>query len=232
MEAGKQLSCKETYEEVSSDPSFLIKTIHHTLEKIQKRGDISSNTSNILDYFNVENPKFVRFYLLPKIHKRMYDIPGRPVISNCGIYTENISTFLYHQLKSIAMQVKSYIKDTNDFLKKLRDLPDLPQDSIICTIDVVGLYLSIPKEEGLRFLRNILEKRSNKNVSTDTLIELAELVLQNNYFEFNERYLEQIRDTAIGTKFAPPYAIIYMAALEEDFLETLIKKTLAVVEVY
>ena len=35
--------------------------------------------------------------------------------------------------------------------------------------------------------------------------------------------LKQIRGTAIGTKFAPPYAIIYMAALEEDFLETLIK---------
>ena len=154
----------------------------------------------------------------------MYDIPGRPVISNCGFYPENISAFLDHQLKPIAMQVKSYIKDTNDFLKKLRDLPDLPEDSIICTIDVVGLYPSIPNEEGLSFLRNTLDKRSNKNVTTDTLIELAELVLQNNYFEFNERYLKQIRGTAIGTKFAPPYAIIYMAALEEDFLETLIKK--------
>ena len=80
------------------------------------------------------------------------------------------------------MQVKSYVKGTNDFLKKLRDLSDLPQDSIICTIDVVGLYPNIPNEEGLRFLRNVLEKRSNKNVTTDTLIELAELVLLNNYF--------------------------------------------------
>ena len=121
------------------------------------------------------------------------------------------------------MEVKSYVKDTDDFLKKLRDLPDLPEESIICTIDVVVLYPSIPNEEGLRFLRNVLEKRSNKNVSTDTLTELAELVLQNNYFDFNERYLKQIRGTAIGIKFAPPYAIIYIAALEEDFLETLIK---------
>ena len=190
--------------------------LHNTLEKIRKRGDISSNISV---YFNVENPTFGRFYLL---HKRMYDIPEKPVISNCRFYTENISAFLDHHLKPITMQVKSYIRDTNDFLKKLRDLPSLPQDSIICTIDIVGLYRSIPNEEGLRFLRNVLEKRSNKNVSTDTLIELAELLLLNNYFEFNERYLKQIRGTAIGTKFAPPYAVIYMAALEEDFLETLI----------
>ena len=118
----------------------------------------------------------------------MYENPGRPVISNCGFYTENISAFLNHQLKPIAMQVNSYIKDNNNILKNLRDLPDLPDESIICTIDVVGLYPSIPNEEGLRILRIVLEKRSNKNVSIDILIDLAELVVQSNYIEFNERY--------------------------------------------
>ena len=47
----------------------------------------------------------------------------------------------------------------------------------ICTIDVIGSYLSIPNKEGVRFLRSVLEKRFNKNVTTDTLTELAELVL-------------------------------------------------------
>ena len=55
-----------------------------------------------------QNPKFGRFYLLPK---RVYDIPRRPVICNCGFYIENICAFLDHQLKTIAMQVKSYVKD-------------------------------------------------------------------------------------------------------------------------
>ena len=35
MEAEKQLSGKETYEEVSSDCSSLIKIIHDTLEKVR-----------------------------------------------------------------------------------------------------------------------------------------------------------------------------------------------------
>ena len=51
----------------------------------------------------MENPKFRRFYLLPKIHKRRYDIPGRPVISNHDFYAGNISAFLDHQLKPIVM---------------------------------------------------------------------------------------------------------------------------------
>ena len=71
------------------------------------------------------------------------------------------------------------------------------------------------------FLRKLLGKRSNKHVATDTLIEVAEIVLQNNYFEFNERYFNQIRGTTIESKFATPFAIIYMAILEEDFPETL-----------
>ena len=43
MKAEKQFFCKETYEEVSSDPSFVIKSIHNTFEKNWKRGDIYSN---------------------------------------------------------------------------------------------------------------------------------------------------------------------------------------------
>ena len=81
----------------------------------------------------VKDPKFARFYLLPKIHKRLHDVPGRPVISNCGYYTENISSFLDFHLQPLAREVKSYIKDTNDFLKKLRSLPNLPDD-IICAL--------------------------------------------------------------------------------------------------
>ena len=69
----------------------------------------------------------------------MYDIPGRPVISNYGFYTENVFFLLDLQLKSIPMQVQSYMKDVTIFLKKLRDLPDLLEESIICAVDVVGL---------------------------------------------------------------------------------------------
>ena len=61
-------------------------------------------------------------------------------------------------------------------------------------------------------------------MSTESLIELAEFVLRNDYFEFNDRFKKQKEGTAIGTKFAPPYAIIFMVALEEEILESLIKK--------
>ena len=57
------------------------------------------------------------------------------------------------------MKAKSYIKDTNDFLKKLKNHPDLLEESIICTIDIEVLYPSVPNEEGLRFFWNVLAEK-------------------------------------------------------------------------
>ena len=166
----------------------------------------------------VKDQKFACFYLLPKIHKRLHDVPGRPVISNCNYYTENISSFLDFHLQPLARGVKSYIKDTNHFFKKLRSLPNLPDDIILCTVDVVGLYPNIPHEEGLSALHKRLDLRQEKDVTTSTLVELAEVVLKNNIFTFKEKTLKQKRGTAIGTKFAPPYSILFMAELEEEIL--------------
>ena len=112
----------------------------------------------------------------------------------------------------MARKVKSYIKDTNDFLRKIASLPPLPDDIILCTIDVVGLYSNIPHDEGLIALRKSLESWEDKTISTDSLMDLAEYVLKNNIFEHNLSFFKQIRGTAIGTKMAPPYAIIFMGS--------------------
>ena len=40
-------------------------------------------------------------------------------------------------------KVKSYIKGSNDFLWKIASLPSLPDDIILCTIDVVGTIILV-----------------------------------------------------------------------------------------
>ena len=79
-------------------------------------------------------------YLLPKIHKRLFNVSGRPVISNCGSPTEKVSEFLDSHLKNIMRESWSYIKDSNDFIKKTKNLKDIPQDALLVTAIVVGLY--------------------------------------------------------------------------------------------
>ena len=41
--------------------------------------------------------------------------------------------------------------------------------------------------------------RENKFISTDDIVKMAEFVLKNNYFQFNDKVKQQVSGTAIGT---------------------------------
>ena len=51
-------------------------------------------------------------------------------------------------------------------------------------------------------------------------------MLKNNVFEFDQKTFKQVRGTAIETKFAPSYAILFMAGLEEKILNAFKEKTI------
>ena len=85
---------------------------------------------------------------------------------------------------------------------------------------VVGLYPSIPNSEGLEILKKQYEEYPNKKVSTEDVGKMADFVLKNNFFGFVSKFSKQIPGTAIGTKYAPPYAYIFMDHNETEFLKT------------
>ena len=53
----------------------------------------------VYDYKNASN--LGKLCFLPKFHKRLSNIPGRPVVSNCGTPTEKASEFLDYHLKPV-----------------------------------------------------------------------------------------------------------------------------------
>ena len=78
----------------------------------------------------------------------------------------------------------SYIKNTNEFLLKLKNLRKVPDNAILITADVVGLYPNIPHNEGLEVLKKRIDNFYEKSIPTEDLFKMAEFVLKNNYFEF------------------------------------------------
>ena len=68
-------------------------------------------------------------------------------------------------------------------------------------------------------LRKRLEIRKDKFVLSDTVTDSAEVVLKNNIFTFRKKIIKQKQGTAVGTKFAPPYSILFMAELEEETIK-------------
>ena len=70
-------------------------------------------------------------------------------------------------------------------------------------------------------LKNQHEKYpNNKKVSTENIGKMTDFVLKNNLFEFDSKFYKQISGTAIGMKFAPLYACIFMDHIETKFLKT------------
>ena len=128
------------------------KSIDGRLQILKTEGIISGENYR---YLKGKESKIGRFYLLPKIHKRMENVPGRPVVSNCGTATERLSEFVDFHLQPIIKILPHVIKDISDFLCKLEQLGDIPDNAILCSMDIVGLYPRIPHEEGLRSLKEV-----------------------------------------------------------------------------
>ena len=79
----------------------------------------------------------------------------------------------------------------------------IPDNAILVTTDVRAWYPSIPHDVELKALREVLDKREQKKIPTEELVQMAEFVLKNNFFEFNSQIKQQISGTAIGTNMYP-----------------------------
>ena len=45
------------------------------------------------------------------------------------------------------------LKDSKDFINKIKNLKNIPSKSILVTVDAVGLYPIIPHESGLNAIK-------------------------------------------------------------------------------
>ena len=55
------------------------------------------------------------------------------MISNCGTPTEKESEFFNSNLKTIMQESWSYVKDSGDFIDKMRQLGDIPENTTLMT---------------------------------------------------------------------------------------------------
>ena len=163
-------------------------------------------------------PKTSNFYMLPKIQKE--NCPGRPIVSTYDCPTVYISTFFDIILSLLVHELPSFIKDTPQFLLIIDDF-EFPANAnhrhLLLTMDVTILYTSIPHDGALKACEQFFDKRSNRTISTSTLLQLIELVLKMNTFHLNGRYFSQKQGVAMGTKIRPSVACIFMGYLEELF---------------
>lgn len=171
-----------------------------------------------------KEPRARRFYLLPKIHKpgEKWSIPfkippGRPIVSDCNSVTYRTARFIDYYLNPLSVLHDSYIKDTYDFVEKVKAL-DIPATAYLFSMDVASLYTNISTPDGLAAVRNTFQKHPNIRRPDKELLQLLEISLTRNDFEFDGQIYLQVRGTAMGHVYAPAYANIFMAQWETGAL--------------
>ena len=199
------------------------------------------NTLYIKKFINVKQktyllgsgePRIRRFYMLPKIHKKPQSWsvpfkipPGRPIVSDCGSETYQTAKFIDFYLNPLSKLHTSYIKDTFDFVQKIKQI-QVPQSAFLFSLDVTSLYTNINSAQGILAVKNVFKKYPNSKRPDKEILQLLDINLNRNDFEFDNQYFLQVKGTAMGKTFAPSYADLFMAEWETEALATCQKRPL------
>lgn len=224
-EARRQLDVKQHYCPLDG-PMYpqTFETVRKILKEMCEKNVIKEKQLEYL--LGSGTPRARRFYLLPKIHKEPKDWslpfnipPGRPIVSDCNSETYCTAEYIEHFLNPISRLHPTYLKDTHDFIDKIGKLK-IPTEAFLFTIDIDSLYTNIETKAGLRAVRDCMKKYPDPKRPDEYILKLLEINLTKNDFEFDSKFYLQVKGTAMGKKFAPSYANIFMAAWEESALSS------------
>ena len=108
------------------------------------------------------------------IEARRFNInpPGRPIELGIGILKEYVSAFVDREIQPQLANIPCYIKDTTDFLNTLSRFNNLPDNTILVTLDVTALYSNIPHNDGIGACKKHHDIRALSTTSGEDICQL------------------------------------------------------------
>ena len=215
-EAERQLSNPKYYCKIN-EPIYLhnIDKINSILRRLHEGKHISGKQLQYL-LADKESSRPRIFYLLPKIHKNKDSWPqpgrmpeGRPVVSDCSSESYRVCEYIDSFLSPLSILHPAYLKDTYDFIDKVRDR-SVPEDCLLVTADISSLYTNINLDRVLEIVRQNFIKYPDESRPVKEILELLEITLKNNDFEFNGQFYLQIHGTPMGKLYSPSLANLYL----------------------
>jgi hypothetical protein len=219
-EAQRQLSNTMYYRKLSK-PTYVdnVKPINDILDEMAALKVISDKQNQFLRASESDRQRI--FYLLPKIHKPRDKWPapnrmpeGRPIVSDCGSESYRVSQYIDSFIRPISIKHPSYIKDTYDFVAKVRN-QNIPAEAYLVTGDVTALYTNMQIDRTIDTVRLALKEHPVDGRPDHHIIKLLEITLRNNDFVFNNEFFLQVCGTAMGKTYAPGLADLYLEKFDK-----------------
>ncbi|XP_043914349.1 uncharacterized protein LOC122790793 isoform X1 [Protopterus annectens] len=177
-------------------------------------GKIDVELYNFLD---ISFPKVPMMFGIPKIHKNLENPPMRALIDGRFSMTHNSAKLIDHILLKYLKKIPSICKDSWTFLSNISEVT-FNTDFNFLTIDVVDLYTSIPHQEATEWVGMKLKDLGATNNEINIVTELLGIVLESNFFIFNEEIFLQKQGVAMGSPCGASVANIFMAFWEHKYI--------------
>ena len=201
---------------------YLNKLVKTALE----RGTITNKVHQFLSRHDEYNTR--RFYILPKIHKPKNKWsnprcpPGRPIISDVNTESSRIAEFIDFYVNKHSTELPSYVRDSFDFVEKIKHIK-LDENDLLITGDVNSLYTNMNLNRTVAVIRRLFKKVPEIGRPDNLIIELLDFTLKHNDFEFNNEFFLQTCGCAMGKKYSPGLANLYLETLDKFIINYKIK---------
>ena len=177
---------------------------------------------------SVRAPRTRRFYALPKTHKPIDKWlngcpPFRPIVSDINSETAVCGHLISQVLRPYFESIPSYINNSYTLKTALEQLSGITDDYCLFVADIDNLYPSIPIADCFARVKAGLRQSIPLHCF---VLELLEVQLKSNYFEFNSETFLQLRGIPMGKAWAPAVASIYLQQWEQNVLSRLPEKPL------
>ncbi|KAJ1138276.1 hypothetical protein NDU88_004667 [Pleurodeles waltl] len=206
------LQCAEFYITVPGNTENMIKRRIREMNRTALASELICQ--KVYDFLTPEYMRFPIIYGLSKAHKDLKDPPLRPIVSIIGSAIEPLSKYVDTFLKPLVAQLPSFVRDTGHFISKLEGLQYNPKQEILVTMELEALYTNIPQQQALDCVASYLD-----DLGADPLhvfiLNCLEMILINNYFDFNGTIYQQIKGVSMGAACAPSVANLYVGAFEQ-----------------
>ena len=116
------------------------------------------------------------------------------------------------------MNSESYIKDSQNLIQKIKNLK-IPEDFIIVTADFISLYSNINHDDCLFILTDFFrDKLDSEHIKIEGFHSILKIVLNNNFFKFNNKFFKQTLGIAMGAICGPSIANLFVYIYEKKWL--------------
>lgn len=164
------LNDSTTYKRV---PRMSAKTIEKKVNAVWK--DICMTNlipRHIEKSFISSNTDLPRFYHLIKTHKQAETLKIRPIVSNVHGPTKRISWFMAHLLQPLLANIPAHLESSLQLIQRIQTNNsdanwEFPYPF---SLDVVALYTSIPINEAIENISNIMGQSINRSITSQEMI--------------------------------------------------------------